>query len=236
MSVQEKSAEAYWKSGGQTVGPYVYFKQEILNKLFESKKTVLDVGCGDGLTTSVIAKDNLVYGVELSDTALIAAKAKNLKSIKHNLDEGLPPIEKKFDAILLLDILEHLQDPNQLLNASINLMNEQTLLVVSVPNTMNLLTRLFFLFGRYVDVMDKSHKEGEFFSEHLHVFSKKKLEDLLKSKGLKIKSRHYYFPTKFNEEAYKKYQFLGDIINLLRFHEITPSLFALGFLYECELK
>lgn len=235
MKAQERIYDDYWKAGGQTVGPHIRFKQRILTEVVGSGKRVLDVGCGDALTSSVLASENEVYGVDVSETALAIAKKRGLKVMKSNLDEGLPEVDSEFDVVLLLDILEHVHDPEHLLDAAVSKMNKDAMLVVSVPNTMNILTRICFLFGRYVDFMDMSHKEGKLFSEHLHVFSKSKLEDLLRSRSLKISSRHYFFPIKFNEERFKKFQFGGDVFNLIGLHRIFPSLFSLGFLYVCTL-
>lgn len=236
MSNQEKSYEEYWRDGGQTVGPYVYFKQDLLKKLVGSGKRVLDVGCGDGLTSSAIASENEVYGVDVSDTALARARERGLKTEKSNLDDGLPETGDVFDFVLLLDILEHVHDPERLLDSVVSVLGGSAVLIVSVPNTMNLLSRLFFLSGRYVDVMDKSHKDGRLFSEHLHVFSKSRLEALLESRKLNVTSRHYYFPSEFNEELYKRFQFAGNLVYGMGVHRVLPSLFSLGFLYSCRLK
>lgn len=236
MDTPERKYEEYWKTGGQTLGPYVYFRQNILQDVVGSGKRVLDVGCGDGLTSSILIPENEVYGVDVSEAALARAQERGIKITKFNLDQGLPDIKTSFDVILLLDILEHVHDPERLLDAAVSQMSEDTILVVSVPNTMNLLTRFFFLLGHYVDVMDRSHKESKLFSEHLHVFSKAKLEAFFESRKLLISSKHFYFPSKFNEERFKKFQFLGDMIYSTRVHQSLPSLLSLGFVYSCKLK
>jgi len=234
--MSKESYERYWGGGGQTVGPYVTFRQRLLGELVSSGARVLDVGCGDGLTSSVLLPDCKVVGVDVSDTALAAAGERGLETRQADLEAGLPKLGGKFDAVLLLDILEHVADPEALLSDVVSRMKRDTLLVVSVPNTMNLLTRLYFLAGRYVDVMDLAHKEGKIFSEHLHVFSRGRLEALLSAAGLKVESRSNYFPEKFNERAYLKFQPLGSLVYALRLQNFFPSLFALGFLYSCTLK
>jgi methionine biosynthesis protein MetW len=236
MQVQEQLYEDYWRCGGHTIGYCVFLKQDILRREVKSGCSVLDVGCGDGFTASVIASSCQVTGVDVSETALHKAEENGLKTIKFNLDDGLPEVNQKHDVVLLLDVLEHVHNPEKLLDAALSKLSENGIIIVSVPNTMNLLTRLFFLFGRYVDLTDISHKGGKLFSEHLHIFSKKKLEELLSSRKLQIEKRFYYFPKKFNEKSYIKLQLVGDLVYKTKLYEILPSLFSLEFIYKCRSK
>jgi 2-polyprenyl-6-hydroxyphenyl methylase/3-demethylubiquinone-9 3-methyltransferase len=85
---------------------------------FESCSHVLDVGCGGGLMTIPLARKGLrVCGVDQTLGSLESARA---KAASEGLEIGfyselkdLP--EKKFDLILLLEVLEHVSSPEQLI-------------------------------------------------------------------------------------------------------------------------
>jgi SAM-dependent methyltransferase len=133
-----------------------------------------------------------------------------------------------------LDVLEHILDPESLMKEISRVLVEGGTLVVCVPNILNIFNRISFARGEFTDVMDVAHKNGELFSEHIRLFSKQKLETLLKNEGYVLLERHYYFPEAFTEDRWKHLQFLGNLVNLLRLPQIFPSLFALGFLYVCQ--
>jgi len=226
--------EDYWASGGQTLSEYVSLRQKVLEDTVGSGKRVLDVGCGDGVSASVLVPHNRVLGVDISETALSKASEKGIKTIKSDLNYGLPPLEGDFDVIILTEVVEHLVNPEKLIDDVVSIMGDDTLLVLSVPNTMNLMNRILFFLGRCVDITDRSHREGKFFSEHLHIFSKKKLENMLAVKKLEVVSRHYYFPPKFSEGWARRLQVLGDVIYKTRLYHTLPSLLSLSLLYTCK--
>lgn len=135
-------------------------------RLIEKNSIILDLGCGDGSFSEYLKKHtkSLITGVDIKK---IVNRKKFIfkKFITHNLDLGLPRINfSKFNYILLLDIIEHLNDPDKFLNEfSIKLIgNDNTKIIISTPNIAFFLIRLGLLFGsfNYSDrgILDKTHK------------------------------------------------------------------------------
>ncbi|MGB7955668.1 MAG: class I SAM-dependent methyltransferase [Candidatus Nitrosopolaris sp.] len=71
---------------------------------------ILDIGCAEGYTTSFISETSaLVVGVELNKDSLKIAKSKvNTASFINASLEYLPFREDTFDAVSILEVLEHL--------------------------------------------------------------------------------------------------------------------------------
>ncbi len=135
-------------------------------RLVGKSQRVLEVGCGDGsFGAQLVTADNQVTGIDSQPSVPISAGYKNVYSA--DLEEGLGPLapasapNRKFDRILLLDVLEHLRSPSRLLSDCRTVLADRGRVVVSVPNTVNFTVRLMFLLGsfRYSDrgIMDWSH-------------------------------------------------------------------------------
>jgi 2-polyprenyl-3-methyl-5-hydroxy-6-metoxy-1,4-benzoquinol methylase len=88
---------------------------------------------------------------------------------------------KRFDRVLLLDVLEHLRHPEQILRQSQEVLKREGLLIVSVPNIANIYIRLTLLLGRF----DYSER-GLLDKTHLRFFTRKTARKLLESNGYSI--------------------------------------------------
>lgn len=128
--------------------------------------SLLDVGCGRGLLADAARRLNYrVTAIESHPVALAAARDR--------VDEVLPVDlcdrkavsaalgNRKFDTILLADVLEHLPDPLAVLRFYRGFLDPGGRVVISLPNIASWDRRLALLFGRfdYADsgVMDRTH-------------------------------------------------------------------------------
>jgi len=89
-----------------------------------SKDKVLDIGCGNGaLTFEVAKKAKKVIGIDLDKKNIKIAKKKywdpNIKYLVGDATKDLP--NQKLDAIILSNVLEHIQDRVEFLNKIKNL-------------------------------------------------------------------------------------------------------------------
>lgn len=103
---------------------------------------VCDIGCGCGMTLRELQDHGYqAVGVDASDTALSYCAARGVQAVKGSLPDhlGLPPGQA--DAVLMLDVLEHLDDDLSAMLAAIDLLRPGGFLIATVPAYQWLWTR-----------------------------------------------------------------------------------------------
>ncbi len=108
--------------------PMWYGKQEISkvikNAHLKQGQTVLDFGCGTGITTVHVAKkigtNGTVVAVDLSEKQLEKAITKIEKALDYSnvifiKEKELAPFRKVFDSIICVGVLEHFENPEKYL-------------------------------------------------------------------------------------------------------------------------
>ena len=167
---------------------YQYFEEVNpgLIKKVGSNLRILDVGCGYGsLGEAMAKKNNVVFGIDISATAIKKAKARLYFACACDIVKPKTyPIEirqQKFDLVVLADILEHIYDPGNVLYIAKSFIQPGGRLLASVPNVANWMTRLHLLFGCWnyavSGVLDRTH---------IRFFTRRSIEHLLKSSGYEI--------------------------------------------------
>ena len=131
----------------------------ILNNFDKSirKKDVLDIGCGGGLISELLAKKNAnVTGIDENIYNIKQAREHvKMSSIKidyknQSLDTFYKKNKKKYDLILCLEVLEHVNDVKKTLDKISELMKPGATLILSTINR-NLKSLIFAkIFGEYV--------------------------------------------------------------------------------------
>lgn len=106
---------------------------EILKKIIGSnnKMDILDVGCGTGPHHELSLQHNL-YGVDISKTQQKIAIKKGYIILGDTIDD-LILFDLRFDIILLVDVLEHLPNPDMMIEQIYNLLKPGGHLIVQVP-------------------------------------------------------------------------------------------------------
>ena len=90
----------------------------------ESKKC-LDVGCGGGiLTESLATKASTVTGIDLAENALAVAEQhsslstlKNINYLQSTVEEHCERNNSEYDVLTCMEMLEHVPNPEQIVNA-----------------------------------------------------------------------------------------------------------------------
>ena len=104
---------------------------------------LLDVGCGPGLLLDVARKYGWEpMGIEISEWAANYAREELGLPVIQGMLEGANYPPKHFDAIIFNHVLEHVPDPTNILNVARQLLRDDGLLVVGVPNMNSLEARL----------------------------------------------------------------------------------------------
>jgi 2-polyprenyl-3-methyl-5-hydroxy-6-metoxy-1,4-benzoquinol methylase len=146
---------------------------------------VLDIGCGEGFFAAELKQDgNRVVGVDAIPSAQQHEALEQF--ITADLNAGAAAIlkglgTKRFDRVLLLDVLEHLVEPERLLAQVSGALKTNGRVVVSLPNVANISVRLALLFGNFTYT-----ERGILDRTHLHFYTRKTARALLESAGWEI--------------------------------------------------
>jgi len=127
--------------------------------------TVLDVGVADGsVARALVARSCTVWGVEIEPDAAAEAKGVCEQVVVgdvESLDLESSFDGRRFDVVLLLDVLEHLVDPAATLRRTAATLRPGGHVVVSLPNVTHSAVRLDLLRGRFsyteAGLLDRTH-------------------------------------------------------------------------------
>jgi 2-polyprenyl-3-methyl-5-hydroxy-6-metoxy-1,4-benzoquinol methylase len=177
---------------------------------------LLDIGCGAGSFLSFMKKKNFnVFGVEKNTTALEICAKKKLKV--YNSLESLPNIT--FDIISLWHSLEHLPQPEEVIEKTHDLLTSKGVLIVAVPN-----------FSSHDRLHYKNNWAALDVPRHLWHFTPEGLEEMFSKAGFKLLKKSPLwldvFYISFLSEKYKGNN-LAFLTGLLRGSYFTfRSLFS----------
>jgi SAM-dependent methyltransferase len=102
---------------------------------------VLDAGCGSGASLEALERRGYaVTGLDISRKALERIDRVDRMLIEADLTRCQAPAIEPFDAVLLLDVIEHLDDEKVVLHALSGLLKPGGLAVISVPARPDLLS------------------------------------------------------------------------------------------------
>jgi 2-polyprenyl-3-methyl-5-hydroxy-6-metoxy-1,4-benzoquinol methylase len=162
-----------------------YSSHYYLRRWVGSHQRVLDVGCGEGFQAADIAgAGNEVSGIDMVE------KPKRLDAMRQyvraDLSEGLgaviPQLEaKRFDKVLLMDIIEHLPQPERILKQCRSLLTDKGQVILSLPNVANITVRLSLLLGRF-----EYTERGILDRTHLRFFTRKTARRMIREAGFEI--------------------------------------------------
>jgi len=149
---------------------------------YKKSGALLDIGCSTGFFIEIAKKNGwVVKGIEISpDSAKIAQGIHKGDVYEGMLQDGLYP-EVTFDAITLWDVLEHVQDPKQLLGMIYKLLKKDGMVFIRTPNIDGLFPTFSFYFSKYLNYWP--HPEPPY---HLFQFSQSTLRNYLNISGFEI--------------------------------------------------
>lgn len=148
---------------------------------------ILEIGCSSGYVgATLVAKGHRVTGVELDPVAAEAAR-EVLQEVHTGDAESFfaAQPDRRYDAILLGDVLEHMTDPAATLRQCVAHLADGGGVAISLPCVTHGSVRAMMLEGRW-DYADY----GLLDRTHLRFFSRKGMAELLSSAGLAIVRLH----------------------------------------------
>lgn len=102
--------------------------------LIQNGDKVLDVGCGRGQFGSRIASRAEFTGLEFNDKAIEKARKVGLDVIKKSIEEHSIEYAGNYDVVTSFQVLEHIGNINDFIQASLSAVKPGGLLVISVPS------------------------------------------------------------------------------------------------------
>ncbi len=138
---------------------------------------LFEVGCGAGILMQVaIARGWTVDAVELSAPLAARAQANNPDSrILVGDIADFNANGRTYDAVIALDVLEHVLSPRDMLEKCFDLLKPGGLILLQTPNAQSLRFRMQ---GARWGMLDPD--------QHLHLFSSRALEALLMTLGFEV--------------------------------------------------
>jgi len=198
---------------------FIFNKLKKAALVVKKNSKVLDVGCHNGRLLKFLPPCDY-FGIDINPLFIRQLKHKGISAEQIDLNkEEIPFQEEKFDYIFLLDILEHILDPRNLLNDIKKRLKEGGKVIISLPNDYHLLNKIRFIFNKSL-TKDSFDPCG-----HLHFFPIKQGESLLTNQRFKILEKHFLAPTKPALIP----RFLKE--NLSKFF---PQTFARNIIYTTE--
>jgi len=115
-----------------------------LVQLAPSTESFLDVGCGVGHYLE-LARNHFqqLYGVEPSESSANIATAKGFR-ITHDYFQEQLSFGTKFDVITMIEVLEHIDRPLELVKLASTFLKEDGILLIEVPNGQRIVSNQLF--------------------------------------------------------------------------------------------
>lgn len=151
-------------------------------------RELLDIGCGAGLFLKAAKEKGWhVLGVEPSASAATQAADQGLNIFTGTFDEFDAVNERSFDVVQLKNVLEHLPNPTEMINQCYNILSDDGLLYLEVPNDYDFIQKIGVKIAgernSWVSIPD-----------HINYFNFSTLKRLVKKSGFKVVRTDTTFP------------------------------------------
>ncbi|MBF0160195.1 MAG: class I SAM-dependent methyltransferase [Magnetococcales bacterium] len=219
----------------------VHYRQQMLLQRLEAiqPRRVLEVGCGYELLIDAYAQRGgqadcwvIVEPGDIFYNRAMASPCQNLHVVHGFLeassDKILSILPEEPDYIICSGLLNEIRDPHTFLTSIRNLMGDNTLLHVNVPNAGSLHRRLAVAMGLMQDL--KTFGDRNIRLSQYRVFDRDSLQELLEASGLRMVREGGYFLKPFTHsqmEIISRNLAMTDILEgLQRLGSELPQLAA----------
>jgi len=126
-----------WIEGAQI--HYEHLHRYVFAAQFVKGKKVLDLACGEGYGSYILAQEaDSVIGVDIDERAINHAQSSYLRKGLHFIKGSITEIpiegEREFDVIVCFEAIEHIKDHDKLLSEVKRLIKDDGIFIVSTPN------------------------------------------------------------------------------------------------------
>ncbi len=166
---KSRITRAYWNYRDQQVLKFIHLKHS----------SIVDIGCGEGITLEKIIKifpDRNALGVDFSKENIEICKRNNLPVI-HSDVYDLQLESNSIDCCLLLDVIEHLDRPEKAIEEMFRILRKSGRAVIVFPND-----RTF----KIVRILAGKLKEAFYDYGHVKQWIPRELAGMLEGNGLHV--------------------------------------------------
>lgn len=162
--------------------------QMVLGQISSPPETILDVGCASGWFLSQVQKKfpkAKCTGIDIYKDAIRYGKKKYPKMSFYVSDAGKLPFKaQSFDLVICTEVLEHVNDPSGVISEMKRVLRKKGQLVIELDSGSILFTIVWYLWGL--------SRGSVWHHAHLHSFTVRKLENLLKRSGFAIERKRQF--------------------------------------------
>lgn len=156
----------------------------VLAKCIEGRE-LCEIGCGTGgFLACAKAAGWDTFGIDSSAENIRSVRAKNLDAVQTDILDHV--VSRKFDGVVLWDLIEHMQDPAALLLKSREFLKPGGYLLVAVPYDPNLISLLALFLYRATFGKFRAPVSRWYVMEHISYFSKLGLTGLLERNSFRF--------------------------------------------------
>jgi len=141
-----------------------------LIKKYINGKKVLEVGAGFGLLSNMLSIEGFDVDVLEPDVEPIYLKGLSARVFKTYLEDYVKKTKTRYDAIILYDVLEHVDLPKETIKLFEKLLNDKGLVIIQTPNYRSLMANIVHNWSWWM------------VEDHRYFFSKKSLTLLFSKK------------------------------------------------------
>lgn len=154
-----------------------------LRKMKLTHDKVLDLGFGcAGIAAAITQHGAVLDGVDRDPVAIAESGPLFRRTFQHDINDlDNIPFNEKYDIILAADILQFLVDPADILSRLKKYLVKGGMLVVALPNVVNVQPRLRILLGRF-----PLHHRGILEEQALHFYTLDSMKQLLVRAGWQV--------------------------------------------------
>lgn len=206
---------------------------KVLNRL-SHKDSVLEIGCHTGYFSRVILdKGHDVLGIEKNPEAAGVAYGNNIPVICGDIEDPaiISSLNRKFDTVLFMDVLEHLNNPADVLKRTRSVLNKNGKIIITGPNIAYWAARKDLMLGK------KNRDDcGTFDKTHLHFYTASSWKSMVEYAGYRIEllePTEGFIPF---EHIFKKIPLVGFITGFIHGAVLRymSGLFASAYLIEAS--
>lgn len=128
----EEESHHWWHLGK------MHFVEDLIKRTYSPKKQlkILELGCGTGHFTQRLKKYGKVLGADISVEALKVCRNRGITNTKKvDITKMTPSVfgGEKYDLVLALDVLEHIQDDLNVMERTHRILADDGLFIITVP-------------------------------------------------------------------------------------------------------